>query len=80
MQRQPERPPDVADSWRWSTASDVVTRSATTTTAAYGKRQDAGAGQRRDSPPLLQATQSRAYGSARSRGLGIGWKQRSQYP
>ena len=34
--------------------------------------------QRRDSPPLLQATQSRAYGRARRRGLGIGWKQRSQ--
>ena len=28
--------------------------------------------QRRDSPPLLQATQSRAYGRARRRGLGIG--------
>ncbi len=45
-----------------------------------GEGQDPGAGQRRDSPPLLHATQSRAYGRARRRGLGIGWKQRSQYP
>ena len=43
-----------------------------------GERQQPGPGQRRDKPPLLQATQSRAKGSARNLGLGIGWKQRSQ--
>ena len=37
-------------------------------------------GQRRDRPPLLQATHSRAKGSAWRRALGIGWKQRSQPP
>ena len=31
------------------------------------------AGQRRDSPPLLQATHSRANGRARSRAFGMGW-------
>ena len=61
-------------------ASDVVTRSATTTTAAMANARTPDSGQRRDRPPLLQATQSRAYGSARRRGLGMGWKQRSQYP
>ena len=41
----------------------------------------AGGPQRRDDrPPLLQATHSRAKGSAFNRGLGMGWWQRSQVP
>ena len=80
MSARPKGPQTWRTSWRWSTASVVVTRSATTHDDGDGERQDAEAGQRRDSPPLLHATQSRAYGSARRRGLGMGWKQRSQYP
>ena len=36
--------------------------------------------QRRVRPPLLHATHSRAYGSARNLALGIGWWQRSHAP
>ena len=83
LEGQPEGPPHMDGIVEWSSATVVVTRSATTMTAAnvegHKPRPSVAARvQRRDSPPLLQATQSRAYGRARRRGLGIGWKHRSQ--
>ena len=60
VKASPKGPTRGSTSCRWSTTSDVVTRSATTTTAGDGERQHPESGQRRDKPPLLQATQSRA--------------------
>ena len=60
VRASPKGPQTWRTSWMWCTASDVVTRSATTTTAAMANASTRIRVSDATSPPLLQATQSRA--------------------
>ena len=80
-QRQPK--PDPTRAARHGDGRGPVRRSADparTTTAAMAKAITLGRFSAATHPPLLHATHRRAWGSARSRGLGIGWKHRSHEP